>query len=507
MPGASTAFSSPSAQLPILVGRYAIYRRIATGGMAAVHLGRLTGHAGFARTVAIKRLHAHLAQDQEFVVMFMDEARIAARIQHPNVVSTTDVVSTGDELLLVMDYVHGESLSRLVRASVQRGTPVPPPIAGAILSGVLRGLHSAHEARDELGRPLQIVHRDVSPQNVLVGADGIPRVLDFGVASAIGRMQSTRSGSLKGKLAYMSPERLRGEPADRRADVYAAAVVLWEMLVGKRLFPGEDDAQVLARVLKGCDEPPSARVAGMPSLLDAVVMRGLANEPSKRFQTAEEMAIALEMGVTIGSPSDVSAWVRDLAREQLDERASAVAEIESHSGSIPSAPEVLPDSDLQTAVSDVHSTPSKSSPISQRLRAAARAAPPLLSTALGVGIPARRALVAVGVAIALGIVVAIVLALRPGPAPAGVTAAPSSSAPVVMESAAAIESAPSESPPTVDIQDLSPVADTASAPPRPAPPQPFAPATPPPRPRPHVSCDPPYFYDSAGVKHYKRECN
>jgi len=201
----------PSEKAVRVVGRYALYAEIAAGGMATVHFGRLLGPVGFSRTVAIKRLHPQFAKDPEFVSMFLDEARLAARIRHPNVVPTLDVVATQGELFLVMDYVQGESLSRLIRAARERGHRIPPRIVSSILTGALHGLHAAHEAKNERGEPLNIVHRDISPQNVLVGSDGVPRVLDFGVAKAAGRVQTTREGQLKGKLAYMAPEQIGGQ--------------------------------------------------------------------------------------------------------------------------------------------------------------------------------------------------------------------------------------------------------------------------------------------------------
>lgn len=182
------------------------------------------GPAGFARTVAIKRLHAQFAHDPTFVAMFLDEARLAARLRHQNVVPILDVVAQDGELFLVMEYVHGESLSRLVR--LQGFAGVEPSIAVGIMVGALHGLHAAHEARGEDGELLGLVHRDVSPQNILLGVDGVARLLDFGIAKAAGRMQTTEEGVLKGKAAYMAPELLLGEPADRRGDVWAASVVL-----------------------------------------------------------------------------------------------------------------------------------------------------------------------------------------------------------------------------------------------------------------------------------------
>ncbi|HEX7603641.1 MAG TPA: serine/threonine-protein kinase, partial [Polyangiaceae bacterium] len=174
----------------IQLGRYALHAEIAAGGMATVYLGRLHGAVGFGRTVAIKRLHPHLAKDPEFVSMFLDEAHLAARVQHPNVVPTLDVVTSDRELFLVLEYVRGESFSALIRAARAAGQTLPIPVVVAVVVGLLNGLHAAHEATDEQGKPLGIVHRDVSPQNVLVGADGVARVLDFGVAKAATRLQT-----------------------------------------------------------------------------------------------------------------------------------------------------------------------------------------------------------------------------------------------------------------------------------------------------------------------------
>jgi serine/threonine-protein kinase len=320
----------PSSLAPArTLGRYALFEAIASGGMATVHIARLMGPVGFARTVAIKRLHAHLAKDLEFRSMFVDEARLAARIQHPNVVPTLDVVHEHGELFLVMEYVAGEALARLPYRRAEGGEPVAPAIASAIISGVLHGLHAAHEARNERGESLGIVHRDVSPQNILVGADGVSRVLDFGVAKAIGRLQTTRDGEIKGKIAYMAPEQLRGRDASRQSDVYAAAVVLWEMLAGRRLHSGTDETEVVEQVLIGLVDPPSKYAAGIPAALDDLVMRGLDLAPDRRFATAREMALALEKCAPPSFASDVSTWLEAKAGDALAQRAARVAAAES----------------------------------------------------------------------------------------------------------------------------------------------------------------------------------
>jgi len=337
MDGATHATSVPSllAQgLPPLsgptrtIGRYALHGEIAAGGMAAVHIGRLLGPVGFARTVAIKRLHPPLAKDPEFVAMFLDEARLAARIRHPNVVSTLDIVATEGELFVVMEYVQGESLARLMRVARTQKQAVPVPIVAGIMVGVLHGLHAAHEARDEQGEPLRIVHRDVSPHNVLVGIDGAAHVIDFGIAKARGRVQVTRDGQIKGKLSYMPPEQLLGQGLDHRADVFAASIVFWEALTGRRLFEGIDDGDIYARVLHGEVEPPSEHVPGLGSAVDSIVLRGLARDRANRYPTAREMALAIEAVMPLAPPSRVGAWVESLAGEALTERMEQIADIE-----------------------------------------------------------------------------------------------------------------------------------------------------------------------------------
>jgi serine/threonine-protein kinase len=303
--------------------------------MATVHFGRLSGPAGFSRTVAIKRLHPNLAKDPEFVAMFLDEARLAARIRHPNVVPTLDVVATEGEIFLVMDYVQGESLSRLRIAMQDAKRQADPRIIAAIMSGVLHGLHAAHEAKSEQGQSLNIVHRDVSPQNVLVGIEGVARVLDFGVAKAIGRVQTTREGQIKGKLAYMPPEQLRGGRVTRQADVYAAAVVTWEALTGARLFSGEHEGALVTSILMHPIKAPSEVAPHLPAAFDAVVMRGLDRDPAKRYPTAREMALDLERCAGVASTSEVGEWVESLAGTELSKRAALMAAIE---GSTPTRP-------------------------------------------------------------------------------------------------------------------------------------------------------------------------
>jgi serine/threonine-protein kinase len=326
---------APTPAPPERVGRYTLHGEIASGGMAVVHYGMLAGAAGFARLVAIKRILPGLSRDDSVRAMFANEARLTARIRHPNIVSVLDVVSQGRELFIVMEYVHGESLHGLLRTSRARGHRVPLSIVLAIASAVLHGLHAAHEATTETGQPLGIVHRDVSPQNIMLGIDGAARVLDFGVARAAMRSENTAIGVVKGKLAYMAPEQLGGTPLDRRADVYATGVILWEMLTGRRLFMQQDGTiAMVERLLAAAAPPPSHFAPDTPRLLDAIVLHELARDPAQRFATAREMAVALERAGDLALPSEVSAWVESLATDALAERARQLSTIERTSSSM-----------------------------------------------------------------------------------------------------------------------------------------------------------------------------
>jgi serine/threonine-protein kinase len=310
-----------------VVGRYALLAELARGGMASVHFGRLQGPGGFGRAVAIKRLHAHLGGDPQFQAMLLDEARLAARIQHKNVVAMLDVVAEGDEVLLVMEHVDGETLQRLLAPPGAELEAAPAAIASAILCDVLRGLHAAHQVTDESGEPLGLVHRDVSPQNIMVRRDGTTLVVDFGVAKAAGRFQTTEHGTIKGKLPYMAPEQVRAGPLTRKSDVYAAGAVLWEALVGRRLFGGSNDGEVIERLLFAEIEAPGAHVPGIAPALDAVVLRALERDPAGRFESAAEMAEALAAAQPPATAVEVAAWVDARAGEQLrahDKRLAAL---------------------------------------------------------------------------------------------------------------------------------------------------------------------------------------
>ena len=317
----------PSSTPPVrLIGRYLLCDMIAAGGMATVHLGRLVGPEGFSRTVAIKQLHQHFARSQEFVTMFLDEARILSRIRHPHVVAPLDVIVLEGELFIVMEYVHGASLAELLDAS---GGPIPPRIASAIVGQMLLGLHAAHEATSESGEPLSIVHRDISPHNVLVGGDGITRVVDFGIAKAESRARTTGDGSLKGKLGYMAPEQLRSSPVDRRTDLFTCGTVLWEALTGERLYAADNLPALFHKLENTVIRGPSELIVDLPPALDNVVRRALALDPAERVATAREMALELERAVAPASTLETSEWVDGLIGPLLRSRAQRISELES----------------------------------------------------------------------------------------------------------------------------------------------------------------------------------
>ena len=316
----ATIEGSTSTDAARTIGRYALHAEIASGGMATVHLGRLLGPAGFARTVAIKRLHPPLAKDPEFVAMFLDEARLAARIRHPNVVSTLDVVATEGELFVVMEYVPGESLARLLRVVRTAKDIVPVPIAATIMVGVLHGLHAAHEARDERGNPLRIVHRDVSPHNILVGTDGDAHLIDFGIAKAQNRLTETRTGSIKGKLGYMSPEGAHGHAVDRTADIFSTGVVLFETMTATRLFHGENDLDTLRRISEAAVPSACGIIPMLPPPLDHVLSRALARDPVNRFQTALDFMAALTRIVPPAPAHEVAATMQHFCGQHLEAR-------------------------------------------------------------------------------------------------------------------------------------------------------------------------------------------
>ena len=306
------------------LGRYRVVDEIGVGGMASVHLARVDGPGGFQKWIAIKRIHPHLVEDDQFVDMFLDEARIAAGINHANVAQVFDLGKDDNTYWIAMEYLHGEPLREIMRRAEEVRTTVPPHIAARICADAAEGLHAAHELRGRNGQLLNLVHRDVTPHNLFVTYDGYTKVVDFGIAKVIDRLASTRAGTLKGKLAYMSPEQVRGHEVDRRTDIFALGVVLWELTTNERLFRMETDLDTLEKV-QACVVPlPSTRVPGYPRELEQVVMTALAPRPEQRFQTSRDFSRALQRylmsaGFFVG-PEDVGEYAKGLFAERVQKR-------------------------------------------------------------------------------------------------------------------------------------------------------------------------------------------
>ena len=348
-------------RFPRALEQHLVSGPIASGGMASIHVAVTPDQRQ--RVLALKRVHPHLAS-ANFTEMLLDEAALGAQIRHENVVTTYGADMIGDEVFMVMEYVPGLPLHVIMQKAQPRA--LPARFAVAIIADALRGLHAAHEAVDERGVSLGIVHRDVSPQNIMLGEDGIARVLDFGIAKAERRAQETACGDLKGKLSYMAPEQLRGDAVDRRTDVYAASVVLWETLVGASLFNDRSDAGTFANALRGCSTRPGLRVPGLPAELDAIVMRGLATRPEDRFATALDMARALDSIVAFNPvrPNELGAWLCELGAEALQRRAQVPEGLRRQSGP--------PDAPVAPVVASLASSLTSSlGPLAQRLGIAA----------------------------------------------------------------------------------------------------------------------------------------
>ena len=319
------------APIPSKVGRYDVLLPIASGGMATVYLARSRGAGGFEREVALKLTHAHLAESPEFSRELLEEAKLAVAIRHANVVAVLDVGDDANGLFLVMEYIEGDTLSGLMRRANTAKTPLDPSLSIRVLLDALAGLHAAHELADEEGRPLGLVHRDFSPQNILVGTDGIGRLADFGIAKAASRLGATRTGMVKGKIGYMAPEQARGEPLDRRTDVWAAGVLAWELVAGQRLYNG-DELGTLFRIAS--DVPPLLRTVkpDVNPALEAAIARALTPDLAVRTPTAaalaKDLAAALrQTSIELSESSDVAAIVKQLAGPKLAERRKRAKEV------------------------------------------------------------------------------------------------------------------------------------------------------------------------------------
>ncbi|MCB9636293.1 MAG: protein kinase [Sandaracinus sp.] len=316
------------------VADYDVVARMKAGGMATLFLGRRTGASGFSKPVAIKVVHPHLADDPSFVEMFVDEALLCARIQHPNVVHVEELREVDGTHLLVMEYVAGCSLGQLLRSLAKLKRRMTPELAVHVAIAVLDGLHAAHELKNEQGQPMEVVHRDVSPDNVLLAWQGHVKLIDFGVAKAMSRRTQTSGSMLKGKIRYMSPEQAFGKNVDRRTDVYALAIVLWECLTMRRLFSGSGaDLELLEQVRNPSIEPPSRFVSDLPPALDAILLKALAKNPDDRYRSAREMRRALADAMPRAAAldgADLAELMRIVMADEIEaQRAKLASDAES----------------------------------------------------------------------------------------------------------------------------------------------------------------------------------
>jgi serine/threonine protein kinase len=322
-------FSSGTLKKGTQLGRYELVLPVAVGGMARVWAARMYGHRGFTKLVAIKTILPHLARDPAFERMFLDEARIASGVHHPNVCEIYELGEERGVLYLAMEWVSGDSLARVLKRrmvdAAPKADPLDPRIAARIIADACAGLHAAHNLTDDEGTALNVVHRDVAPQNILVSADGNVKVADFGVAKALGEgHEATARGQLKGRIAYMAPEQAMGGAIDRRSDLFALGVVLYEATTGKQPFRGDGEYQVMQSLLHGHVTPPSRVVKGYPYELERVVLRAMAHQPLNRFTTMDQMRVALEEWLAKSGPvvtqSHVAAVVRERVGAEIDKR-------------------------------------------------------------------------------------------------------------------------------------------------------------------------------------------
>ena len=303
-------------------GKFQLLKKIATGGMAEIHIAKQRGMEGFEKIVVIKMILPHLATNADFVNMFLDEARIAARLTHPNIVQIYDLGRAAGTYFIAMEYVQGENLRSISKVARKGGAPVPLEHTVKIASQACEGLHYAHMKTDTSGNPLNIVHRDVSPQNILVSFEGVVKLVDFGIAKAATQYAETKAGILKGKYSYMSPEQCKGKHIDNRSDVFSMGIVLWELATGVRLFKKSSELMILKEITEGKVTPPREVNRQIPAELEAIILKALEKHPDNRFQDGLQMHLALEefmknRGLT-SSTVHLSAFMRELFKEKLD---------------------------------------------------------------------------------------------------------------------------------------------------------------------------------------------
>jgi serine/threonine protein kinase len=323
------------------LGKYLPITRLATGGMAEIFLARLDGAAGFQKKVALKLVLPDLADDEQFVSMFLDEARLAAQISHPNVCQIYELGQEDGQYFIAMEYLDGMPLTALMKALAHQRERAEPRMLASLLAQACEGLHHAHELRRPDGRPLGLIHRDVSPPNLFVTVDGVVKVLDFGIAKAHDRRSKTKTGLVKGKFSYMSPEQIRGMPVDARTDVFSTGIILHEMLTTEKLFRGDTEFALMEKVRKAEVPPPSKFNRRVPEALDRIVLRALARDLPDRYQSAKELGdeLASFMSQYRFQPTEMQEFVRGLFRADYSKEAE---EIEScRRASIDTEPEEI----------------------------------------------------------------------------------------------------------------------------------------------------------------------
>jgi serine/threonine-protein kinase len=317
------------------LGKFQLLKKIASGGMAEIHLAKQRGMEGFEKLVVIKTILSHLSSNEEFVQMFLHEARVAARLSHPNIVQIFDLGKVGSTYFIAMEYIQGENLRAITKAARKNKITIPLAHIVQIISRACEGLHYAHTKKDASGEPLNIVHRDISPQNILVSYEGMVKLVDFGIAKAATQYQETRSGVLKGKYSYMSPEQCQAKPLDGRSDIFSMGIVLWELATGKRLFKQSSELMILKNITEGEIPPPCKINKNVPAELEAIILKALEQHPEHRFQTARNMHISLEEfmrneGLNSGSIK-LGSFMTNLFKDKLEnlrkiERAQAAGE-------------------------------------------------------------------------------------------------------------------------------------------------------------------------------------
>jgi eukaryotic-like serine/threonine-protein kinase len=308
---------------PIRFGKYTLIDRIAVGGMAEIFLARQAGLEGFEKTIVIKRIRPHLSKQPNFVKMFLNEAKLAAQLNHPNIVQIYDLGKIGESYFIAMEYIFGRDMRRIIPKADALGIPFPMVYALKIASSVCEGLYYAHARTDLYGNALNIVHRDVTPENIFVSFDGTVKVLDFGIAKAANQIEQTRAGEIKGKLSYMSPEQCMGKQLDNRSDIFSMGVVLYEWLTGFKLFTGDSEVAILKSITEGKIYAPSYFKADIPEGVEAILMKALEKDRERRYQTSWEMQYDLDQFLSQYefTPSNIhlSNFLKQLFNDELEE--------------------------------------------------------------------------------------------------------------------------------------------------------------------------------------------